>query len=172
MKEKDINIQQLGYVVDSQGELIIRNHYLVGTDKKGKPKYTEESDGVDKIWQTFHFFKSENEIKGDNRHIFLIRKGQRIEGMGKDRKYSGFLTSDALVIKNVNTNNSLNFIYSFNENGSGVLKISYRNKLGEPRAINLSKNTNFFDYNSRIDLSVLQNVSQLRDKIIESKRRR
>ena len=172
MREKDTNVSQLGYAIDSQGKLVIRDHHLIGLDKRGKPKYIEESDGVDKIWQTFQYFATEYNKNGDNRHIFLVGKGHRIEGMGEDRKYSGYLTSDALVIKNENSNNSLNFIHSFNENGSGILKITYRNKYGEPRSVSLSKTTNFFDYNSRIDLTNTKDVLQLRAKIKESKRKR
>lgn len=167
---ESLGFNQLGYQIKTGGDLVVRDFTVIGYERNGKPKYKEEMDRVDKIWNVYQDIKTKMRSSGDERHIFLIKKGKRIEGVGENR-HSGWLTSDVLAIKKDGSNNTLNLIFSFNDRGSGVFKISYR-KNGETRFASLDKKTDVLDYKAGIDLTKLKSTKELREKINKSTKKR
>lgn len=163
-KEVTEPIVQIGFKIETDGSIREKDFYLIGFDSKRKPKYKEELDRFDNIWAEYKNKKEEMKGNGDERHIYLIPKGRRIEGVGRYRYLSGWLTSDVLAVRKEKSNN-LNLIYSFNEKGKNVFTIAFNGKNGEKRAFGLNSQTDILDYNARIDLDRLKDADDLRTEM-------
>ena len=164
------SIAQIGYKIGIDGSIVEKDFFITRIDSKGKPKYKEELDRFDNIWAQYLNEKEEMKKNGDSRHIFLLTKGKRIEGVGASRHVSGFLTSDVFVVKKENSNN-LNFLYSFDKRGVHVFSIKF-NKNGQDGYFGLNRNIDILDYNARIDLTNIKDVNGLRDEILRSSTRK
>lgn len=164
--ETRVSIAQIGYRIGINGSIEEKDYFITRIDSKGKPKYKEELDRFDNIWAQYLNKKEEMKSEGDSRHIFLLTKGKRIEGVGSHRYISGFLISDVFVVKKGDSSN-LNFLYSFNERGSSIFSVKC-DRRGEDKYYFLGRHVDFLDYNARIDLNSLHGVDELKLKIFES----
>lgn len=165
-----VSIAQIGYRIGVDGSIVEKDYFITRIDSKGKPRYKEELDRFDNIWAQYLNIKEEMKKEGDSRHIFLLTKGKRIEGVGHSRHISGFLTSDVFVVRN-NVTNNLNFLYSFDKRGVHVFSIKF-NKNGQEGYYGLNRNINILDYNARIDLTNFKDVNGLRSEILRSSTRK
>jgi len=68
---------------------------------------TEEMSRSEIIWQRFQIEREEMIKNKDFRHLFLLRKGIRIEGSGVDRRFRGWVIDDWLVCLKPKSNDVL-----------------------------------------------------------------
>lgn len=163
--EDDRSMVQIGFKIRLDGSIREKDYFVTKIDSKGKPRYKEELDRFDNIWAQYLNNKEELNSLGDNRHIFLLTKGKRIEGIGGKRHLSGWINSDVLMIKNKESGN-LNFLYSFDSRGAHVFTIKI-NKNGYEGYYCVGNDIDILDYNARIDLNLLHNADQLRKRVSE-----
>ena len=160
-----VSIAQIGYRIGVDGSIVEKDYFITRIDSKGKPRYKEELDRFDNIWAQYLNIKEEMKEEGDSRHIFLLTKGKRIEGIGEKRHISGWLNSDVLLVRNKESNNNLNFLFSFDERGDRVFSIKF-NKNGYDKYYCLNKDIDILDYNARVDLNLLHNADELRKAVL------
>ncbi|HNZ84354.1 MAG TPA: hypothetical protein PKZ29_00370 [Candidatus Woesebacteria bacterium] len=170
MPATDTGARQIGLVFENgQPTTEMRDYAIVSTRKDGRPKYNE-SEGMSRaeiIWQRFQIEKDKMEKNDDRRHLFLLRKGYRILGLGRYQWVDGNINSDWLIATKPKSSGMMP-IYSFNERGSGIFCVVSTNKYGDKKAVNLGRDIGFLDYNQRIDLNKLKGSDEL-DKILTSK---
>ena len=160
--------KQIGWVFEDGQLAGTKDCTIVGVRKKdGRPilNETEEMRRSEIIWQRFQIEREEMIKNKDFRHLFLLRKGIRIEGSGVDRRFRGWVIDDWLVCLKPKSNDVLNPVYSFSERGEGVFGITYRNKFGDKKSVNLSRGTGFYSCARIIDLNRLKGIDDL-EKII------
>ena len=165
-----VSIAQIGYRIGIDGSIVEKDYFITRIDSKGKPRYKEELDRFDNIWAQYLNIKEEMKEDGDSRHVFLLTKGKRIEGVGSHRYISGFLTSDVFVVKKEDSVN-LNFLYSFNERGNNIFSVKCDIN-GEDKYYSLNRHVDFLDYNARIDLTNFKDANGLRSEILRSSTRK
>lgn len=160
--------KQIGWVFEDGQLAGTKDCTIVGARKKdGRPilNETEEMSRPEIIWQKFEIIKKEMKDRGDNRHLFLLEKGTRIEGSGVDYRFKGWAINDWLVCLKPKSKGVLNVVYSFSERGGRVFGITYRNKFGDKKSVNLSRDTGFCSCARIIDLNRLKGIGDLEEII-------
>lgn len=159
--------KQIGWVFEDGQLAGTKDCTIVGARKKDGRPILNETEGMSRtevIWQRFKIEEVKMRNSGDNRHLFLLRRGLRIEGLGRYRWISGNITNDWLIARKPGSIGKMT-IYSFNERGSGVFSFIRKNKFGENVVKNVGKDVGFSDYGMGINLNRLKVIDDL-EKII------
>ena len=148
---------------------------VIGHTPDGRPVYRsddigemyrlkdkKENDRFEEIFYVYSQKKREMEEKGDNRHIFLLKKNEYVTGFGRDRRYGGWLFNDVLAVTDKDHKGALELVASLDRKGK--YSIYYSKNDEENGKVSLDPRTKLCKSPSYIDLNGVKDADSLRSR--------
>lgn len=145
---------QRGISENYEGKIEIKDFVVTGFKKKEIPNCSEILDRFEGILRVYQ--------KEDQKNLFLIKKGQRIEGLHNKNYRGGNITSDILVAYSEQSPNNLKLIHSLDKKDPNGVFFKYKDYFGNKKVLKFTKKSIIYDCNPKISLKKIKSVDDLR----------